>query len=57
MLNPKSVETVHRELIDLLIERIEVRSDRSIKVHLSYADPFKELKYFLHLAGVEQDAV
>lgn len=49
--------TVDRELIDLLIERIEVRSDRSIKVHLSYADPFKELKYFLHLAGVEQDAV
>ncbi len=48
---------ITRELLDFLVDRIEVCSDRGIKITLNYADPFQRLPAFLNRIEVIQDAV
>ena len=46
-----------RDLLDDLVDRIDVYSDRRIKITLNYADPFQPLTTFLNRIEVIQDAV
>lgn len=53
----EKLPNITRDLLDYLVDRIEVYSDRRIKITLNYADPFQPLTTFLNRIEVIQDAV
>ncbi len=53
----EKLPNITRELLDYLIDRIDVCSDRRIKITLNYADPFRPLTTFLNRIEMMQDAV
>lgn len=49
--------SITREILDCLVSKIEVFSDRSIRVTLNYEDPYNTLLEYLNRSGVKKDAV
>lgn len=48
---------INRELLDLLVDKIEITADRRVRIILHYADPYQPLLTFLKQAEVMKDVV
>ena len=48
---------ITRELVELLIDRIEITRTKDIKVTLRYADPYRELRHLIRRMEDTRDAV
>lgn len=51
----QKIPAIDRQLMDALVERIEVFQDRSIRIHLTYGDPYEQLASSLEqMKGAER---
>lgn len=48
---------INREIVDLLVDRIEIGADKHIKIMLTYSDPYQPLNSFLERVQEVADAV
>ena len=51
-----TLDSIDRKLVDVLVKRIVIYSDKRIKIELNYSNPYESMNHYLDKIGVMEDA-